>query len=92
VLGLTATPERADGQSILEMFCESAHRLDLKTAIERDELVPIRCVRVKTNVDLSKIRFNQIQYNRKDIEERILIPPRDQLIIDTYVDYVPGRK
>ena len=92
VLGLTATPERADGQSILEMFCESAHRLDLKTAIERGELVPIRCVRVKTNVDLSKVRFNQVQYNRKDIEERILIPPRDQLIVDTYLDHVSGRK
>lgn len=92
VLGLTATPERADGQSILEMFCDSAHRLDLRTAIERGELVPIRCVRVKTNVDLSKVRFNQVQYNRKDIEERILIPPRDQLIVDTYVDHVSGRK
>ena len=92
VLGLTATPDRADGQSILEMFCESAHRLDLKTAIERGELVPIRCVRVKTNVDLSTVRFNQVQYNRKDIEERILIPPRDQLIVDTYIDHVPGRK
>lgn len=92
VLGLTATPERSDGQSILEMFCESAHRLDLKTAIERGELVPIRCVRVKTNVDLSKVRFNQVQYNRKDIEERILIPPRDQLIVETYVDHVLRRK
>ncbi len=92
VLGLTATPERADGQSILEMFCDAAHRLDLKTAIERGELVPIRCVRVKTNVDLSKVRFNQVQYNRKDIEERILIPPRDNLIVDTYIDHVSGRK
>ncbi len=92
VLGLTATPERADGQSILDMFCESAHRLDLRTAIERGELVPIRCVRVKTNVDLSKVRFNQVQYNRKDIEERISIPTRDQLIVDTYLEHVPGRK
>lgn len=92
VLGLTATPERADGQSILEMFCNSAHRLDLKTAIDRGELVPIRCVRVKTNVDLSKVRFNQVQYNRQDIEERILIPTRDQLIVDTYESHVRSRK
>ncbi len=92
VLGLTATPERADGQSILEMFVNSAHRLDLKTAIERGELVPIRCVRVKTNVDLSKVRFNQVQYNRNDIEERILIPSRDQLVVDTYIEHVLNRK
>ncbi len=92
VLGLTATPDRADGQSILELFQECAHRLDLKTAVEMGELVPIRCVRVKTNVDLTRVRFNQIQYNRKDIEERVLIPPRDKLIVDTYLNHVRGRR
>lgn len=92
VLGLTATPERADGQSILDLFRDSAHRLDLRTAIERGELVPIRCVRVKTNVDLTRVRFNHVQYNRKDIEERLLIPPRDALIVETYLQHVAGRK
>lgn len=92
VLGLTATPDRADGQSILELFEECAHRLDLKTAVEMGELVPIRCVRVKTNVDLTRVRFNQIQYNRKDIEERVLIPPRDKMIVDTYLKHVRGRR
>ncbi|HUY34520.1 MAG TPA: DEAD/DEAH box helicase family protein [Pirellulales bacterium] len=92
VLGLTATPDRADGQSILDVFRECAHRLTLREAVERGELVPIRCVRVLTNVDLSRVRFNQVQYNRKDIEEAILIPPRDRLIVETYQNHVPGRK
>jgi superfamily II DNA or RNA helicase len=92
VLGLTATPDRSDGQSILDVFRECAHRLTLREAVERGELVPIRCVRVLTNVDLSRVRFNQVQYNRKDIEEAILIPPRDRLIVETYQTHVPGRK
>ncbi|NLY00965.1 MAG: DEAD/DEAH box helicase family protein [Rhodopirellula sp.] len=92
VLGLTATPDRADGQSILDLFRESAHRLSLREAIELGELVPIRCVRVETNVDLSRVRFNQVQYNRRELEEKILIPPRDRLIVDTYLQHVRGRK
>ncbi len=92
VLGLTATPDRADGQSILELFQDCAHRLTLKEAVERGELVPIRCVRVVTNVDLTTVRFNQVQYNRRDIEETVLIPSRDRLIVDTYLQHVPGRK
>jgi superfamily II DNA or RNA helicase len=92
LLGLTATPDRADGQSALEVFRDCAHRLSLREAVEAGELVPIRCVRVRTNVDLSNVRFNQVQYNRKDIEEVILVPPRDRLIVNTYLDHVPGRK
>jgi superfamily II DNA or RNA helicase len=91
-LGLTATPDRADGLSALEIFRNAAHRLSLREAIEKGELVPIRCVRVRTNIDLTRVRFNQIQYNRRDIEESVLVPSRDQLIVDTYSQHVPGRK
>jgi superfamily II DNA or RNA helicase len=92
ILGLTATAERADGQSLLELFRDCAHRLTLQEAVERGELVPIRCVRVRTNVDLTRVRFNHVQYNRRDIEETIAIPARDELIVQTYLDHVPGRK
>jgi superfamily II DNA or RNA helicase len=91
-LGLTATPERADGLSALEVFRNTAHRLNLREAVERGELVPIRCVRVQTNVDLSRVRFNQVQYNRRDIEESVIIPSRDQLIVNAYLEHVQGRK
>jgi superfamily II DNA or RNA helicase len=91
-LGLTATPDRADGLSALEVFRSAAHRLSLREAVELGELVPIRCVRIRTNIDLSRVRFNQIQYNRRDIEETVLVPSRDQLIVETYREHVPGRK
>jgi superfamily II DNA or RNA helicase len=91
-LGLTGTPERADGQSALEVFRNAAHRLSLREAVEWGELVPIRCVRVDTNIDLTTVRFNEVQYNRRDIEEAILVPGRDRLIVDTYLEHVRGRK
>jgi hypothetical protein len=92
ILGLTATAERADGRDLLELFRDCAHRLTLQEAVERGELAPIRCVRVKTNVDLSRVRYNQVQYNRRDIEEAIAIPARDRLIVDTYLQHVLNRK
>jgi superfamily II DNA or RNA helicase len=92
ILGLTATPDRADGQSVLELFRDCAHRLSQREAVERGELVPIRCVRVETNIDLSKVRYNQVQYNRRDIEDTVLVPARDRLIVDTYQEHIPGRK
>ena len=91
-LGLTATPDRADGQSALDVFRTAAHRLGLREAVECGELVPIRCVRVETNIDLTRVRFNAVQYNRRDIEEAVLVPGRDELIVDTYAEHVPGRR
>ena len=92
ILGLTATPERSDGEDMLELFQNVAHKMDLKTAVERGVLVPIRCIRVKTNIDLTDMRINGIKYNSQDLESKLFIPERNQLIVDTYLKYVNGKK
>lgn len=92
ILGLTATPERSDGEDMLELFQNVAHKMELKTAVERGVLVPIRCIRVKTNIDLTDVRINGIKYNSQDLESKLFIPERNQLIVDTYLKYVNGKK
>ena len=92
ILGLTATPERSDGEDMLELFQNVAHKMDLKTAVERGVLVPIRCIGVKTNIDLTDVRINGIKYNSQDLESKLFIPERNQLIVDTYLKYVNGKK
>ena len=92
ILGLIATPERSDGEDMLELFQNVAHKMDLKTAVERGVLVPIRCIRVKTNIDLTDVRINGIKYNSQDLESKLFIPERNQLIVDTYLKYVNGKK
>ena len=91
-LGLTATPDRADGESILEDFKNIAHKLDLKEAVELGELVPIRCIRVKTNVDLSTVRINGINYYSQDLESKLFVPERNKLLAETYLNYVKNKK
>ncbi|NLW91346.1 MAG: DEAD/DEAH box helicase family protein [Syntrophomonadaceae bacterium] len=92
LLGMTATPERHDQESIMEIFQNEAHRLDLKTAVEIGELVPIRCVRVKTNIDFTRVRFNGVKYNYRDLDQVIHVPERNRLIVETYLSHVPGEK
>ena len=89
ILGLTATPERSDGEDMLELFQNVAHKMDLKTAVERGVLVPIRCVRVKTNIDLTDVRINGIKYNSQDLESKLFIPERNQLIVDANMFNMP---
>ena len=91
-LGLTATPERADDKNILDIFKNTAHKLDIQTAVEIGELVPVRCIRIHTNIDLTKVRFNSVQYNIRDLESKIYVPERNQLIVDTWLQYVKDKR
>lgn len=92
ILGLSATPKRMDGKNLLELFKNIAHKMDLKTAVEKNELVPIRCIRVKTDIDLTNVRINGIKYNSQDLESRLFVPERNNLIASTYINYVKGKK
>ena len=91
-LGLTATPERSDGEDMLALFKNVAHKMDLETAVKKGILAPIRCIRVKTDIDLTEVRINGIKYNSQDLESKLFIPERNQLIADTYVNFVNGKK
>ncbi len=91
-LGLTATPERNDGNNILEIFKNTAHRLDIKTAVEIGELTPVRCFRIHTNIDLKNVRFNSVQYNIRDLESKIFVPERNKLIVDTWLNFVKNKR
>lgn len=92
-LGLTATPERTDdNRAILDIFKNTAHKLNIQTAVEIGELVPIRCIRIHTNIDLTKVRFNSVQYNIRDLESKIYVPERNRLIVDTWLQYVRDKR
>ena len=91
-LGLTATPERADDTNILEIFKNTAHKLDIQTAVEIGALVPVRCIRIHTNIDMTNVRFNSVQYNIRDLDVKICVTERNKLIVDTWVNYVKNKR
>ena len=90
-LGLTATPERADGEDLLEIFQNVAHKLDLKKAVEMDALVPVRCIRIQTNIDMRDVRISGFKYNFLDLDSKIRVPGRNQLLVDTWLEYVKDK-
>ena len=90
-LGLTATPERSDGEDLLAVFRDVAHKLDLKTAVELETLVPVRCIRIRTNIDMRDVRISGFRYNAQDLESTIRVPRRNQLLVDTYCEYAKGK-
>lgn len=90
-LGLTATPERTDGEDLLSVFQNVAHKLDLRSAVEQGTLVPVRCIRIRTNIDMRDVRISGFRYNSQDLESAIFVPQRNQLLVDTWTEYVQDK-
>ncbi|MDI3282592.1 DEAD/DEAH box helicase [Polyangium sp. 15x6] len=69
LLGLTATPERADGQDVLGWFDgRIAAELRLWDALERGLLCPFHYFGVHDDVDLSRLRWSRGAYDRAELE------------------------
>ncbi len=87
LLGLTATDKRLDEKRLEDVFGKYDVQMDLREAMKKGILCPIRAFRLETNIDLSKVRFNQKDYFAADLQKNILVPSRDQLIADTIKKY-----
>lgn len=73
LLGLTATPERMDGESILPWFDNRiADEMRLWHAIERQYLVPFDYFGIHDGTDLSNVSWTRGSYSLSELEERYI--------------------
>ncbi len=69
LVGLTATPERMDGKSILSYFDEMvAAEMRLTEAVDKKLLSPFQYFCVSDVVDLSKLKWSRKGYDIKELE------------------------
>lgn len=69
LLGLTATPERMDGQDVLSYFDgQIASEMRLTEAINRKLLSPFQYFCVSDTVNLSKLKWRGKDYDLKELE------------------------
>lgn len=87
LLGLTATPERADQQKLEKIFGEYEVDMTLEEAIREELVPPIRAFRLESNIDFSKVRFNGKEFVKSDLNKTVVIPSREQLIVDVLLKY-----
>ncbi|MEX1245061.1 MAG: DUF3427 domain-containing protein [Thermoanaerobaculia bacterium] len=69
LLGLTATPERADGQSILDRFDgRLAAEIRIWEALERSLLCPFQYFGIHDQTDLSNVRWSRRGYDTTELQ------------------------
>lgn len=90
-LGMTATPERADGQDVLEL-CERnvAYEVRLMEAVERRWLAPFQYYALFDSTDYTKVKWTGQGYDETELERALSNDTRAELIINSLKRYQPA--
>jgi superfamily II DNA or RNA helicase len=91
-LGLSATPERADGAPLSNLFDAIVYSMTLGDAVNENYLVPPKCVQISTQTNLDKVRCTAGDFNQGDLERTLNTPNRNRLIVDAYKKHGADRK
>ena len=87
MIGLTATDQRPDKKKLETVFGTYSSSLSLKEAMERKVVAKANVFRIETNIDLSHVRFNGKDYVNADLEKRIRVTSRNELILSVLEKY-----
>lgn len=94
LLGLTATPERMDGKSILKYFDNRiAAEIRLPEAIDKKLLCPFQYFGITDNVDLNELKWTAGGYDKNELSNVYSISPkyaekRADMIVESTKKYV----
>lgn len=94
LLGLTATPERMDGKSILKYFdYRTAAEIRLPEAIERKLLCPFQYFGITDDVDLRDLKWTRGSYDKRELSNlyslnKFAADKRAGMTIQSIIKYV----
>jgi ATP-dependent helicase IRC3 len=92
LLGVTATPNRADGTPLAEIFDEIVFSYSLRACIEDGWLSDLICFRVNTRTCLDSIRMMAGDFKQDELAEEVNTPERNKIITDAWLKHGIGRQ
>jgi superfamily II DNA or RNA helicase len=92
LLGVTATPFRADGADLSKVYEKVVYSLELPDAINRGYLVDIRALAVATGVNLDGVTATREDFRVGELAEAVNTSDRNGRIVKAYLDHAADRK
>lgn len=88
LLGLTATPYRMDNKDIYELCDDNViYEINLKSAINRDLLVPFKYYGIYDDTDYNNIDYKNGKYNTEELEIALSTHKRCELVLEKYLKF-----
>lgn len=86
LLGVTATPQRSDGQALAKLYQKIVFSYSMRQAIEDGWLAEPRGIKVRTNTSLDAIKTKAGDYDQSELADTVNNPARNQLIVKAWLD------
>lgn len=91
LLGITATPNRADNLPLGNVFDEIVYEYGIGTAIKDGYLCELDAIRVKTDISLDNVKTLGGDLNEKQLSLEVNTLTRNNLVAQSYLKYAKGR-
>lgn len=91
-LGLSATPERADGAKLSNLFDEIVYQMSIVDAVDEGLLSPPTCLLCRTATDLSDVRTLGGDLHEGQLQELVNTPRRNRYVVSKYKQHATGRR
>ena len=91
-LGATATPERADGTALGEIWQEIVYQADILQMIRGHYLVDLRAVRVRIEADLDEVHTRAGDLVAAELDTALRAANAPAHAVAAYNEHAPGRK
>jgi ATP-dependent helicase IRC3 len=92
LLGVTATPSRADNAGIDKIFDEVVFNYGIIEGIRDGWLSRIKAFRVNTRTSLEDVHTIAGDFNQGELGDTLNNPERNDLVVKTYIDQFNGKQ
>lgn len=91
-VGWTATPYRLDGLSLADLFDDITFEYNIAKAIEDGYLCELDGIRIKTEIDLSKVHRQAGDFKVDELSNLVDTKARNELVVESYQKYCEDRQ
>lgn len=91
-LGITATPNRSDGQGLKALFDEIIFDWGIQKGIESGYLCDLRAFRVSGKANLDKVKTRLGEFAQDELADTVNTPERNAIIVKEWYKHAYGRR
>lgn len=91
-LGVTATPQRADGDGLSKVYGHVAAKVTIADLVRQGYLVQPRWLAISTGISLAGVHTRSGDYVASELAQRFDTPSGRTIIVQSYLKYAAGRR